>query len=105
MLKHYSQFSLTGMAFVLSVSRSGFHRWFKHRNKPDQRAESQAARDLLIWEAFHRTKGRSGARCIQKDLEENGFPCCLKTIQASMKRQELIPKAAGKFKVTTDSKH
>ena len=72
---------------------------------PGQRAENQAARDLLIREAFHQSKDRFGARRIQKDLEEDGHPCCLETIQASMKRQGLTPKAARKFKVTTDSKH
>ena len=62
-------------------------------------------RDMLIREAFERSKCRSGARRIQRDLSDDGYPCCLKTIQASMKRQNLIPKAARKFKVTTDSKH
>ncbi|KEQ16075.1 transposase [Endozoicomonas montiporae] len=105
MLKHYGQFSLKRMASVLGVSRSGFHRWVKNRHKLSQRAEVQAARDLLICEVFQQCKGRSGARRIQKDLADDGYPCCLKTIQASMKRQGLIPKAARKFKVTTDSKH
>ena len=105
MLAHYGHFSLVRMASVLSVSRSGFHRWLKNRDSPSQRAESRAARDLLIREAFHRSKDRFGARRIQKDLEEDGYPCCLKTIQTSMKRQGLTPKAARKFKVTTDSKH
>ena len=105
MLRHSGQFSLARMAAVLSVSRSGFHRWAKHRHKHSQRAERRSARDLLIREAFRRSKARSGARRIQKDLKDDGYPCCLKTIQASMKRQKLIPKAARTFKVTTDSKH
>ncbi len=105
MLKHSGQFSLGRMANVLGVSRSGFHYWAKNRHTPSKRAASQTARDMLIREAFHQSKDRSGARHLQKGLEENGHPCCLKTIQTSMKRQELIPKAARKFKVTTNSKH
>ncbi len=41
----------------------------------------------------------------QKELSENGDSHDIKTIAASMKRQDLTPKAARKFKCTTDSKH
>jgi len=105
MLRNRDQLSLMRMASVLGVSRSGFHRWEKKRYTPSLRAEKQALRDLLIREAFDRSKSRSGARRIQKELEEAGHSCCLKTIQDSMRRQNLTPKAARKFKVTTDSKH
>ena len=83
--------------WVLSVGKS--------RDTLSKLAETQVARDLSIREAFQRSKQRSGARRIQKDLEEDGLSCCLKTILSSMKRQGLIPKAAKKYKVTTDSEH
>ena len=105
MLRNRDQLSLMRMASVLGVSRSGFHRWANKRYTPSLRAEKQSLRDLLIREAFDRSKSRSGAGRIQKELEEAGHSCCLKTIQDSMRRQNLIPKAARKFKVTTDSKH
>ncbi len=105
MLQHCARFALVRMASVLQVSRSGYHRWLKGRHEPSLRTQKQLMRDQLILDAFQRSKSRAGARRIQKDLEDNGYPCCIKTIQASMKRQNLIPKAARKFKVTTDSKH
>ncbi len=41
----------------------------------------------------------------KKELAENGDNRNIKIIAASMKRQDLTPKAARKFKCTTDSKH
>ncbi|WP_408635860.1 IS3 family transposase [Parendozoicomonas callyspongiae] len=91
MLQHSGQFSTVRMASVLQVSRSGYHRWAKGRHEPNLRAQKQLMRDQLILDAFQRSKSRSGARRIQKDLEDDGYPCCLKTIRASMKRQNLVP--------------
>ena len=55
---------------------------------------------------FYEHKARAGARKIQRDLDEEGMHCCLKTITWSMKRQGLIPKASRKYRVTTtDSNH
>lgn len=60
---------------------------------------------MKIRELFDNSKGRYGATRIQKDLIEDGFPAAIKTISDSMRRQKLVPKAAKKFKVTTDSNH
>ena len=54
---------------------------------------------------FDNSKGRDDSRRIQKELAENGDSRNVKTIAASMKRQDLTPKAARKFKCTTDSQH
>ncbi|KJQ90261.1 transposase, partial [Vibrio sp. S457-15] len=61
--------------------------------------------DAKVKDAFDNSKGRDGSRRIQKELAENGDSHNVKTIAASMKRQDLTPKAARKFKCTTDSKH
>lgn len=105
MLRHCGQFSIVRMASVLQVSRSGYHRWLNSRHEPCLRLQKQHMRDQMILDAFVRSKGRAGARRIQKDLDDDGFHCCIKTIRDSMNRQDLVPKAARKFKVTTDSKH
>jgi len=105
MLRNRSRFSLVRMASVLRVSRSGYNRWERTRHKSSHRAVKQQLRDGLILEAFRRSKSRSGSRRIQKDLEDAGQPCCIKTVQDSMKRQSLVPRAARRFRVTTDSKH
>lgn len=61
--------------------------------------------DKKVKEVFDNSKGRDGSKCIQKEVAEIGDCRNVKTIAASMRRQDLTPKAARKFKCTTDSKH
>ncbi|KIT33048.1 transposase IS3 [Vibrio parahaemolyticus VP766] len=98
-------FSVVRMAQVFRVSRSGFYYWVKHRHKAIQREATRQEFDTKVKDAFDNSKGRDGSRRIQKELSENGDSHNVKTIAASMKRQDLTPKAARKFKCTTDSKH
>ncbi|MCX8834550.1 IS3-like element ISVpa2 family transposase [Vibrio parahaemolyticus] len=105
MLEHLLCFNVVRMAKVFGVSRSGFYYWIKHRHKAIQREANRQELDIKVKEAFDSSKGRDGARRIQKELAENGNSHNVKTIAASMKRQDLTPKAARKFKCTTDSKH
>lgn len=105
MLEHLLQFSITRMASVFRVSRSGFYHWIKNRHKESQRSHRRKQRDQAIKDAFDESKERDGARRIQKTLEEHGNSADIKTIQNSMKRQGLVAKAARKFKVTTNSNH
>lgn len=93
------------MAHVLCVSQSGYYAWLKSCHKPSQRQQKQKSRDELVKKVFDESKQRDGARRIQVELKEHDHICDIKTIQSSMKRQELVPKAARKFRVTTDSNH
>ena len=103
MLEHQHCFSVKRMAMVLQVSRSKYYDWYKNGYKLSNRALKQQSRDMKIRELFDDSKGRYGATRIQKDLIEDGWPAAIKTISDSMRRQKLVPKAAKKFKVTTDS--
>ena len=105
MLEHFLSFSVIRMAKVFNVSRSGFYYWLKHRHKVIQREVTRQELDVKVKEAFDNSKGRDGSRRIQKELAESGDGYNVKTIAASMKRQDLTAKAARKFKCTTDSKH
>ncbi|WP_224055373.1 IS3 family transposase [Vibrio penaeicida] len=105
MLEHLLCFNVVRMAKVFEVSRSGFYYWIKHRHKYIQREAIRQKLDEKVKKAFDNSKGRDGSRRIQKELAENGDSRNVKTIAASMKRQDLTPKAARKFKCTTDSKH
>lgn len=105
MLEHLLSFSVTRMAKVFRVSRSGFYYWIKHRHKAIQREAVRQELDSKVKEAFDASKERDSSRRIQKELAESGDNHNVKTIAASMKRQDLVSKAARKFKCTTDSKH
>lgn len=90
---------------MLNVSRSGYYAWRKHDQTVNAREQRQIERNEAIKQVFIDSKERSGARCIQVDLAELDMTPDIKTIRNSMIRQGLVPKAARKFKVTTDSKH
>lgn len=105
MQRHSETFSIVRMAHVLCISPSGYYAWIKSCAEPSNRIQKQKARDELVKQVFDDRKKRDGSRRIQVELEEQGHACDIKTIQRSMKRQELVAKAARKFKVTTDSNH
>ncbi|TKF74084.1 IS3 family transposase [Vibrio kanaloae] len=105
MLEHLLSFSISRMAKVFRFSRSGFYYWVENRHKAIQRETERQKLDTKVKEAFDVSKERDGSRRIQKELAESGDNHNVKTIAASMKRQDLVAKAARKFKCTTDSKH
>jgi transposase InsO family protein len=90
---------------ALDVSRSGYYQWLDIRENPSLRTQSRQVRDGLVSAAFTDSKGRDGARRIQAELRDQGHEHDVKTIADSMRRQQLVPKAAKKFKVTTNSDH
>ncbi|WP_281881426.1 IS3 family transposase [Vibrio nigripulchritudo] len=105
MLEHLVSFNIVRMAKVLNVSRSGFYYWVKNRHKVTERKATRQLLDDKVNKAFVDSKERDGARRVQEELAEHGDKHDIKTIAASMKRQNLVAKAARKFKCTTDSKH
>lgn len=105
MYEHRCDFRLSRMAAVLKVSRSGYYHWLSTRDKPSSRQRARQVRDNAVKSAFEQSKQRNGAVRIQMDLMEQGAAHNIKTIADSMKRQGLVPKAARRFTVTTDSKH
>jgi transposase InsO family protein len=105
MLEHLICVSVYRMAKVLNVSRSGFYYWIKHRHKSTLKALNRQKLDDGVKTAFEQRKGRDGARRLQVELAEHGHFHNVKTIASSMKRQQLVLKAAKKFKCTTDSNH
>ena len=105
MLTYCALFSISMMARVLLVSRSGYYSWLDNREVISWRMQQREAIDALVKVAFFAGKGRYGAERIFYDLAEQDNPLDIKTINKSLKRQGLIAKAAKLFKVTTDSDH
>lgn len=62
-------------------------------------------RDALIKEVFDRRRRRYGSPRITRELRTLGVQCGENTVAASMRRQNLVARAARKFKATTNSKH
>ena len=93
------------MSRVLGVSRSGFYRWRQRGEQPTRRKQQRTTLDKLVAHAFVARKMRAGSPCLVLDLHDQGYAYDRKTVAASMKRQKLRAKAAGKYKATTNSKH
>ncbi len=60
MLEQQHCFSVTRMAIVLRVSRSGYYDWRNNGFKLSNRALKQQTRDMQIKEFFDDSKGRYG---------------------------------------------
>lgn len=105
MLDHQHQFRVNSMARVLGVTRSGYYAWRKPDKEPSKRLKDRQRRDEQIKAVFTESSERYGARRIKVELAEKDADADVKTIRNSMERQNLVAKAARKFKVTTDSNH
>jgi len=90
---------------VLSVSRSGFYAWKKRKGQASKRAAAQRVCDENVKSIFIAKKSRYGAPRIHKHLKVRGMSYNQKTIEASLRRQQLQAKAKRKFKATTNSRH
>jgi putative transposase len=102
---HRAIFSMGIMARVFKVSRSGYYRWCKMKDKANQRTLLRDSIDARVKKAFVISKGRDGSERIHHQLREWNAPLNIKTIRKSLKRQGLVSKAERLFKVTTDSNH
>lgn len=105
MQKHQGKHSHEVLAQALGVTRSGFYYWRSKQGHLSPRQQAQRSLDDAVAECFRLSKGRYGAERLQVDLAKLHRYHDIKTVRASMKRQDLVPKAAKHFKVTTDSDH
>lgn len=99
-----SQFSVSMMARLLGVSRSGFNAWHRRASRP-HRANEREALDQAVRTVFDNHKGRYGAPRITRELDDMGMARDRKTVACSQRRQGLRARTARKFKVTTHSDH
>ena len=99
------KFSISAQCEAFGISRSRYYAWRRRQDQPSRRQLFRDRLDRLVLDAFQVRKGRSGAKGLTLDLDEQGRTYNRKTVAASMKRQGLMAKAAKKFKATTDSDH
>ena len=105
MFRHEADFAVRRMCLCLHASPSGYYAWRGRHGKPGPRALKRQALDARVATLFKAFKGRYGAPRLTRELKQAGFPCNLKTVADSLRRQGLRAKAARKFKATTNSRH
>ena len=96
-------YSVPKMCRVLSVSPSGYYKWFKH--KPSKRAKEEARLEAEIRAAHKRNREVSGPEGLQHDLKEHGIKVGVCRIRRIRKKLGIRCKQVRKFKATTHSKH
>lgn len=97
-----ANFTVTRMAGLLEVSRSGFYKWRAAQAAgPTPTQQRRAAIDTLV-RAFHDASDQVyGCPRILADLREDGVVISRKTVAASMRRQRLAGISPRRFTPVT----
>ncbi len=102
--KYRSSFSVWKMCSVLTISRSGFHAWIKH--KQSKRALETQKLENMIRDIFHKFKGIYGSPRITSELCEMGYKVSENRVAKIMRNIGLSAQIKPKFKImTTNSAH
>jgi putative transposase len=101
---HDQQYPVTLMCRVLGVVRSGYYRW---RKAPvGQRKMADMILSEHIKDIFKQSRETYGSYRLHAELIDDGIRCGRKRVARLVQENNLVPKAAPRFKViTTDSKH
>ena len=89
------------MCLVMNVTRSGYYRYLKNKDKLSRKQDLRE----LIRRLFFRSRSTYGIRRMKKALEHEGIIANRKAIAPIMKEEGLIPQTVKKYKATTNSKH
>lgn len=98
-------FSVRLMCQALEVSSSGFYAWQNMAKQRMQREERREFFDTNVRSSFIRSKERSGAPRLVKDLREQGIVCSRKKVAKSMQKQGLRAKSGRRRRRPGYSSH
>jgi transposase InsO family protein len=103
MQKHQTEFPVSVMCEVFSVSRSGYYAWLKRPVSRRKQADTGLLKKIRI---IHRDSDESyGSPRVYRDLKEQGDTCGENRVARLMREDGLRSKTKRRFKATTDSKH
>jgi len=103
MKKYKSRYSITKMAKVLGVSRSGYYAWEKR--KPSRYAGEELELADLIKRIFQKHWGRYGSPRIWHELQSLGWRISRKRVARLMRKLKLMARRPRNWTKTTDSNH
>ena len=99
--KHQAEFSVKAMCQVLQVARSGWYAWRSRRCQITRRQQFRLICDEAVRNTFAEAKQRYGAPRLVEELPKYN----IKTIAASLRRQELRAKAGRKYSPVSYREH
>lgn len=97
------KFSLTAMCRCLKVARSGYYTWVKRSLEIDGNADMVLLAEIRS--VMEMSRHTYGIKRITAELKDRGFHVNHKRIERLMRKNNIRPKRARKFKKTTDSNH
>jgi len=98
-----NKYSVSKMARLLGVSRSGYYVWEK--GKPEKRKEKEIELTELIKHIFTEHRGRYGSPRVWAELKSRGWRIGRKRVERLMREQQLRARKRRKWVKTTDSRH
>ena len=104
MNKFEKEFNISDMCRVFEVSRSGYYEWLKRPLSNHDREEIELIKPA-VREVFRESRQSYGCVRISRALIMKSIPISAKRAARIMREESLIPKAARRFKLTTDSSH
>ena len=104
MIKHQSAFhSIQRLCQAFDLSTSSYYRWLKCPVGKRQREDQKLSEDIK--RIFKKSRFTYGSPRMQRALREEGKRHGKVRLRRLMKELNLKPKAARRFKVTTNSQH
>jgi putative transposase len=104
MIKQQAAFhSVQRLCQAFGLSTSGYYRWVRCPVGKRQREDKELSDDIK--RIFKKSRSTYGSPRMQRALREEGKRHGRKRLRRLMKKMSLKPKAARRFKVTTDSQH
>lgn len=91
------------MCRVLEVSRSGYYRWWRQREKKRETRDKALLEKIKT--AYERGRGTYGSPRITAELRAQGIRSSENRVARIMRKYGIVAKTKRKFKVTTQSKH
>lgn len=88
---------------ALQVSASGYYA--ARSRLPSPRTQRQSALVIKIREAHVASRQSYGAPRVHAELAAQGVACCRNTVAKLMRREQIIPRAIRRFRVTTNSRN
>lgn len=103
MQQHQTEFPISVMCDVLSVSRSGYYAWKKNLGSKRKRENNKLLEKIR---AVHRNIDDSyGSPRVYRELKNQGEACSENHVARLMREDGLRAKTKRRFKATTNSNH
>ena len=103
MKQNKNKYSLSKMAKLLGVSRSGYYAWEK--GKPERHKGKDIVLSEIIKRIFTDHRGRYGSPRVWAELKSHGWRVGRKRVERLMREQRLSARKRRKGAKTTDSRH